>query len=64
MAIAATAFQEQEQEHVDRVTRSRTRLLVLSFDLLRLFDSLKHHYGKAANILGGEPIQAHTWMDD
>lgn len=25
---------------------------------------LKHHYGKAATILGGEPIQAHTWMDD
>ena len=25
---------------------------------------LKHHYGKAAKILGGEPILAHTWMDD
>lgn len=29
-----------------------------------MIDRLKHHYGKAANILGGEPIQAHTWMDD
>jgi len=29
-----------------------------------VIDRLKHHYGKAAKILGGEPIQAHTWMDD
>lgn len=29
-----------------------------------VIDRLKRHYGKAAKILGGEPILAHTWMDD
>ena len=29
-----------------------------------VIDRLKRHYGKAAEILGGKPILAHTWMDD
>lgn len=29
-----------------------------------VIDRLKRHYEKASKILGGEPILAHTWMDD
>ncbi|MGH8857686.1 MAG: hypothetical protein ACREXG_06620 [Polaromonas sp.] len=29
-----------------------------------LIGQLRRHYGKAANILGGEPILAWSWMDD